>query len=103
MARTRRNSFTRSSAEPHYIVVWDLQWQVIECRRLARGGSLRAALAETVERLEQGGWRAESPAQLGFTFVSRAGERRLVMITSRDPFNSTMQSFSPFGASRGQP
>jgi hypothetical protein len=99
MGRIRRNPLSRSNTLPHYIVIWDLQWQVIDCRGVPRGGGLRAALAEAVERLGLEGWQAEGSSEFGFTFVTRGGERRLVMLTGRDPFNSTTQSFSPFGAS----
>jgi hypothetical protein len=102
MGRTHRNAFARSSAR-HYVVIWDLQWQVIDCRRLGCGSDLRAALVELVERLEPDGWKAEGSAKFGFVFVTRAGERRLVAITGRDPFSATVQSFSPFGARRPQP
>jgi hypothetical protein len=53
MGRTHRNVFAKSSAWP-YVVIWDLQWQVTDCRRLGRGGGLRAALTETVERMITG-------------------------------------------------
>jgi hypothetical protein len=99
MGRTLRNPFAPSET-PRYIVVWDLQWQVVDCRRLDRGTDLRAAFAEAIERLERAGWRPESAAEFGFVFVTRAGERRLAMITARDPFRNTPQSFSPFGARR---
>jgi hypothetical protein len=98
MGRIRRNPFSRSSTLPHYIVIWDLQWQVVDCRCLPRGGSLCTALAEALEQLGLEGWQAEGSSEFGFTFVTRGGERRLVMITGRDPFNATTQSFSPFGA-----
>ena len=98
MGRIRRNPFSRSSTLQHYIVIWDLQWQVIDCRGLPRGGNLCAALAEALERLGLEGWQAEGGSEFGFTFVTRGGERRLVTITGRDPFNATTQSFSPFGA-----
>lgn len=99
MGRTRFNVFAKPNAR-HYLIVWDLQWQVIDCRRLERGSDLRAALAEALERLASDGWRPQSTAKFGFVFVMRAEERRLVMITTRDPLNSTAQSFSPFRASR---
>jgi hypothetical protein len=95
MSRARRNVFGASSAQ-HYIVTWNLQWQIIDVAQPPRGADLRAALANAVARLEHEGWSPEIAAEFGFTFVSRAGERRLVMITARDPFASTAQSFSPF-------
>jgi hypothetical protein len=82
---------------PRYVVVWDLQWQVIECHRLDGGGDLRGQLADALAHLVSAGWRPESSAQYGFAFVARAQERRLVTITARDPYSRAAQSFSPFG------
>jgi hypothetical protein len=100
MGRTRRNVFAPSSAQ-HYVVVWNLQWQVIDCRRLPIGCDLRIALAQSLEWLERDGWSPESAGQFGFAFLTRAKERRLIAVTARDPFDSADQSFSPFG--RGAP
>ncbi|MDP9089380.1 MAG: hypothetical protein M3O26_11670 [Pseudomonadota bacterium] len=99
MSRTRRNPFATNHA-PHYVVTWDLQWQVIDCRSLGRGADLRAALSGAIERLQYCGWRPEGGLEFGFVFVTRVGERRLVTITERDPFSETLQSFSPFGDER---
>jgi hypothetical protein len=38
MGRTRRNVFATSSAR-HYVIVWDLQWQVIAVGASSSGGS----------------------------------------------------------------
>ena len=97
MGRVRRHVFAASSAQ-HYIVVWDLQWQIIDVARPRRGDDLRAALTAAILGLERDGWVQESIGEFGFAFVSRANERRLVMITARDPFASAAQSFSPFDA-----
>lgn len=94
MGRARHNVFASSSQ--HYVVVWDLQWRVIDCLRPPHGSDPRTVLADAIARLECAGWRAENGAEFGFTFVTRAAERRLVTITARDPFNSAAQSFSPF-------
>jgi hypothetical protein len=99
MGRSRRNPFSRSSTLQHYLVIWDLQWQILDCRSLPRGGSLCAALVDALDRLGLDGWQAEGGSEFGFTFVTRGGARRLVMITGRDPCNATTQTFSPFGAS----
>ena len=32
----------------------------------------------------------------GFVFIRRETERRLLMLTPRDPYNSALQSFDPF-------
>ena len=95
MGRARRNVFATSNAQ-HYVVIWNLQWQIIDCLRPQRGGDLHDALRDAIERLGSDGWTAESGAEFGFTFVTRNDERRLVMITARNPFDATAQSFSPF-------
>jgi hypothetical protein len=41
-----------------------------------------------------------SGAEFGFTFMTRGDERRLVMITARNPFDAAAQSFSPFDPAR---
>jgi hypothetical protein len=92
--RTLRSKFKT----PHFIVVWDLQWQVLQCERLELGSDLDAALDLAVGQLEGQGWRRENAAEFAFVFVSRGTERRLVTLTARDPFNATLQTFSPFGA-----
>jgi hypothetical protein len=99
MGRTRRYLSCQPNA-PHYIVIWDLQWRVVECRRVEQGSDLRTAFAQTLEQLERDGWRGENTPQFAFVFVIRDGERRLVTLTARDPFSVTLQSFSPFGAWR---
>jgi hypothetical protein len=99
MGRTRRNVFATSRAR-HYVIVWDLQWQVMDCRRLEAGADLRAALTEILAELERDGWKAESNGEFGFVFVRRLEQRRLVTVTARDPYSTTAQSFSPFGEQR---
>jgi hypothetical protein len=95
MVRARRNVFATSNTQ-HFVVIWDLQWRIIDCVRPQHGSDLRGAFEGTIERLGRDGWTAECGAEFGFTFVIRKHERRLVMITARDPFDATAQSFSPF-------
>ena len=95
MGRARHNVFAQSNSQ-RYLVVWDPQWRIIDCLRPPPGSDPRTALADAIARLEREGWTAQSGAEFGFTFLTRADERRLVTITGRDPFNSAAQSFSPF-------
>jgi hypothetical protein len=99
MGRARRNVFATSNT-PHFVVIWDLQWRIIDCVRPRHGSDLRMEFDRAIERLGRDGWTAESSAEFGFTFVIREHERRLVMITARDPFDATAQSFSPFDPGR---
>ena len=81
---------------PRYVVLWDLQWQVIDCQRLEPATDLSGAMAASIELLEDDGWRAEATPVYGFVFVHKSGERRLLMLTPRDPHSTAAQSFSPF-------
>jgi hypothetical protein len=53
-------------------------------------------MAAAIERLKAEGWQPEGSAEYGFVFVRRAGERRLVSLTERDPHDTRSQSFDPF-------
>jgi hypothetical protein len=88
---------------PRYVVVWDLQWQVLDSQRLEPGADLRGAMAAAIERLKSEGWEVEGSAEYGFVFVRRAGERRLLAITERDPYSTRAQSFNPFLKNKGGP
>jgi hypothetical protein len=99
MARYTFPAYNKSPT-PRYVVVWDLQWLVLECQRLEPGADLSGAMAAAMGRLEAEGWLAEGSAEYGFVFIRRAGERRLLMLTPRDPCRTTSQSFSPFRSAR---
>ena len=81
---------------PRYVVLWDLHWHVIECERLEAAADLSSAMVATIDRLEVEGWQAEATPEYGFVFIRKGAERRLLMLTPRDPYNMTEQSFSPF-------
>jgi hypothetical protein len=53
-------------------------------------------MTATIKRLASDGWRPEAEPEYGFVFIRRESERRLLMITPRDPYDITSQSFSPF-------
>jgi hypothetical protein len=53
-------------------------------------------MTETLHQLEAQGWEAEGDTSYGFAFIRRQGERRLLMLTACDPFDSSLQSFDPF-------
>jgi hypothetical protein len=95
MGRYTFPAFVKAN-RPRYIVIWDLQWQVIESQRLEPATDLPGAMAATIERLAGEGWQAEATPEYGFVFIRCQGERRLLMLTPRDPYDTTAQSFSPF-------
>jgi hypothetical protein len=85
-----------TSTRPRYIVLWDLQWHVIACQLLEPAADLSGAMAAAIERLEVDGWQVEGRPDYGFVFVRRDIDRRLLMLTERDPADTSRQSFSPF-------
>jgi hypothetical protein len=96
MSRYTFPAFNRAPT-PRYLVLWDLHWHVLDCQRLEPAADLRAATAGALERLERAGWQLEGSADYGFVFIRRGADRRLWMLTPRDPFQTMPQSFSPFG------
>jgi hypothetical protein len=85
-----------SDNHPRYVVVWDLQWSVIDCQQLGAGSDLHAAMMAAIARLKLEGWEAEGNADFGFVFIRNGDERRLLMLTARDPYSCELQSFSPY-------
>lgn len=95
MGRYTFPAFTTSTQE-RYIVLWDLHWQCLDVERLDPAADLSGAMACALTRLEGEGWQAEASPQYGFVFIQREDERRLLMLTPRDPRNTAAQSFNPF-------
>lgn len=119
MARYHHNVYGMSE-RPNYIVLFDLQWQIVECTRLEPTADLRNAMATMIDSLTQEGWQPEcaptktagavltrrgrarraraidGPSNYGFVFLNRNGIRRLLILTERDPHDETPQTFSPF-------
>jgi hypothetical protein len=81
---------------PRYIVVWDIHWHIIDCQRIESHADLSAAMTTALQRLEAQGWIAEGETPYGFVFIRRENERRMLMLTPRDPLDSSRQSFNPF-------
>ncbi len=84
MGRYTFPAFNRAPT-PRYVVVWDLHWHALECQRLESAADLSEAMAAAIERLESEGWQAEATPEYGFVFIRREAERRLLMLTPRDP------------------
>jgi hypothetical protein len=85
-----------TATTPRWVVLWDLHWHVIDCQRLEPAADLFGAMAATIERLSQDGWEVEATPEYGFVFIRRESERRLLMLTPRDPYSTAAQSFDPF-------
>src|SRR5271166_3310456 len=95
MGRYRHKVYEKST-RPRWVAVFGLQWQVIESYRLEPGAGLLCAMTTSIARLTIEGWRAESEPRFGFVFITKQSDRRLLMLTPRDPFDTRPQSFSPF-------
>jgi hypothetical protein len=95
VAHYRHNVYEKSTT-PRWIVIFGLQWQIIESHRLQPGADLLATMTKTIERLAGEGWRTESEPRFGFVYITKEGDRRLLMLTPKDPFDTRPQSFSPF-------
>lgn len=81
---------------PRYVVVWDLQWSVVGCQIIEPAADLTGAMTVAIEQLASEGWEAEGTPEYGFVFIRNGEERRLLMLTARDPYSCELQSFSPF-------
>jgi hypothetical protein len=95
MGRYRHKVYEKETT-PRWVAVFGLQWQVIESQRLEPAAELCGAMAAAIERLAGDGWQIEAEPRFGFSFIRRDGERRLLMVTPRDPYDTSPQSFSPF-------
>lgn len=95
MGRYTFPAFKKAST-PRYVVVWDMHWHILECQRLEPAADLSSAMAAAIERLQGEGWQPEGGIEYGFVFIRRETDRRLLMLTPRDPYDTTSQSFSPF-------
>jgi hypothetical protein len=95
MGRYRHQVYGKATT-PRWITVFGLQWQRIECQRLDPGVDLQRAMSAAIERLAGEGWQIEAEPRFGFAFIRRDGDRRLLMLTPRDPLDTTPQSFNPF-------
>ena len=95
MGRYRFTAYL-NDGNPRYVVLWDLQWKPLHCHRVEATANLRAAMEAAVDALNAQGWRVEGSLDYGFVFLSRATERRLLMLTPRNPQNRLPQTFSPF-------
>jgi hypothetical protein len=100
MARYRFPAFVKAST-PRWVAVFDLQWRVIESQHLDPATDLSAAMAAAIARLDLEGWHAEATPEYGFVFIRCQAERRLLMLTQRDPYDTTQQSFDPFKEPQG--
>ena len=75
---------------------WDLQSKITDSRQVEAGADLRAVFSAAIESARREGGEPVADAPFGFVFLERAGERRLIALTPRDPHDQRAQNFSPF-------
>jgi len=94
----RHNRYCGYLEQTHrgYLVAFDLQWNIIESRRVDPSLGAAAALAAFVKEFTATGWSAETDGSYGFVFVRRGAARMLLEVTPRDPHDASAQSFNPF-------
>jgi hypothetical protein len=97
MARYHHNVYAKSKA-PRYVVLFDLQWKIIESQRLEPSTDLRPAMIAAIDRLTAECWQPEGTPDFGFVFLNRGGIRRLLILTERDPCDLRPQAFSPWSS-----
>jgi hypothetical protein len=85
-----------TSKHSSFIVIWDLQWKIIESHQLEACVDLRAEMAAAIERARREGWEPEADAPFGFVFIRNGRERRLMALTPRYPHDRLPTSFNPF-------
>jgi hypothetical protein len=95
MVRYHHNVYANGKTA-RYLVIFDLQWKIIDCQRLEPSTDLRPAMTAAIERLIKEGWQPEGTLDFGFVFINRNGTRRLLILTERDPYDTRPQAFSPF-------
>jgi hypothetical protein len=86
----------QNASSPRYLVVYGLQWQIIDHQRIEPHADLFSVMTSTLQQFASEGWQADGDALYGFVFIRRLGERRMLMLTPRDPFAMSQQSFDPF-------
>lgn len=95
MGRYRHKVYAKDTT-PRWVAVFGLQWQVIESEQLEPAADLYGAMTAAIEHLAGDGWQIEAEPRFGFAFIRRDRERRLLMLTPRDPHDTRPQSFNPF-------
>jgi hypothetical protein len=96
MGRYRHQVYAKARSA-RFCVLFELQWQVVDCLKVEPAADLEGAMITMMDRLAAEGWQRECGHEFGFVFLRRGGERRLLILTERNPYDRRRQSFSPFG------
>jgi hypothetical protein len=77
------------SAKPRWLIVWDMQFNVLDSTELAPYTDLAEVMRQSAQRRCDEGWCVESDARFGSFFCHRAGVRVLIAISAVDPSLAT--------------
>ena len=77
------------NAKPCWLVVWDMQFNLLDSTELPPFADLEAVMRQAASRWRTQGWTIESDARFGSFFCHRAGERRLIAVSAADPTHAT--------------
>ena len=77
------------SPKPRWLIVWDMQFNLLDSTELAPYTDLVAVMDQTAIQWRERGWTVESDARFGSFFCRRAAERRLIAISPADPAIAT--------------
>jgi len=77
------------SAKSRWLIVWDMQFNVLECTELAPHTDLVEVMRTAAQCRTSEGWCVESDARFGSFFCHRDGVRILIAISAADPATTT--------------
>lgn len=77
------------SPKPRWLIVWDMQFNLLDSTELPPLADLRAVMAQAARDWQSQGWTVESDARFGSFFCHRGGIRRLIAISGADPSQRT--------------
>jgi hypothetical protein len=95
-ARAIHDNYKSDSLRPRFIVLQSMLNELLEFEIVRPGSDLRAAMAAAIKRLGRQEWVAESSAPMGFTFIRRGSERKLLYISERHPLDESSHALNPF-------
>jgi hypothetical protein len=76
-------------SKPRWLIVWDMQFNVLDSTELAPYTDLAEVMRGAAQRRRDEGWCVESDARFGSFFCHRDGMRVLVAISAADPAAAT--------------
>jgi hypothetical protein len=77
------------SPKPRWLIVWDMQFNLLDSTELAPHTDLVAVMERTAQQRRDAGWCVESDARFGSFFCHRDGIRLLIAISAADPTLAT--------------